>query len=205
MNRSILCGLTSFAMLVGVALFSSGTPTAEARHGCGGGLFGGHHGSKVCAGGARGGLFSGLHRRGGCGGKLFGHHRGRSHGCGGYVSSSNSHCNTGHYVAKQPQACCPEPVVQQQNCCPQPTDCCAPSGYQSSGYHNGGYSSGGMTPGSGCVGCDDGQVYGQGGYSAGYGSQPQYSGQPQHGAQQYGGQSQGGQPQGGQGQYDDFL
>jgi len=195
MNRSILCGLTSFAMLVGVSLFSSGTPTAEARHGCGGGLFGGHHRTQVCSGGARGGLFKG--QRGGCGGKLFGHHRGRSNSCGGYVSSSNACCDTGSYVVHQPQSYCPQPVVQQSCCAPQ-TACCGSSGYQTSSYP-----SGGMAPGSGCVGCDGGQVYSQDGYSAGYGSQPQHGGQPQ-GWQPQGGQHQGGQYQGGQEQYDEI-
>lgn len=196
MNRSILCGLASFAMLVGVAMFSSNTPTAEARHGCGGGLFGGHHGSKVCSGGGRGGLFSGLHRRGGCGGGLFGHHRARKHHCGGYVSTSNGCYNTTRHYVAQPQNCCPQPAVQQQACCPQPTDCCSPNGYQSGSYHSGGYQQGGIVPGSGCVGCESGQTYGQPSYSAGYGN-PQYGGQPQSGAQPY----QGGQPQGDQGQY----
>lgn len=172
MNRSILCGLTSFAMLVGVAMFSSSTPTAEARHGCGGGLFGGHHGSKVCSGGGRGGLFSGHHRRS-CGGGLFSHHRARNQHCGGYVSTSN-HCYTNNHYVAQPQACCAQPVVQQSSCCSQPTDCCASNGYQSTSYH-----SGSIAPGSGCVGCDSSPSYGQG-HSAGYSDQ-HYGGQPQGG------------------------
>lgn len=182
MSRSVLCGVASFAMLVGVAMFSSHAPTAEAGHGCGGGLFGGHHRAQVCAGGsARGGFFARHHRRS-CGGGLFSHHR-RGGSCAGYVSHQ-SYCPPKCQPACPPKPkCCPQP---KQDCCPTTTHYSGHHSGHHSGYYNAPQYSGGISAGSGCVGCEPGAV-GQGSYEAHYGGQEVYGGQPQYhsGGQQH--------------------
>lgn len=190
MNRIVFSGIAAFALLIGAGLAFTES-SAQAGHGCGGGLFSGHH-RGGCGGG---GLFSGHHRNRGCGGGHQAHH-GRS-GCGGgLLARLHARHNRNNCCAPEPTCCAPapapvccEPTPAPAPCCePTPTDCCGSAGYAQPVQ---GYSQGYAQPG--CAACAGGEVIvDSGAGQAVQGAPVAPPAPPQQDGGQQGGQQQGG-------------
>lgn len=179
MNRTVLTGIAAFALLIGAGLALTES-SAQAGHGCGGGLFSGHHRGGACGGACGGGgLFSRLHANRGCAGArgcagVERSHHARS-GCGGgllaRLRARHNSC-----AAPAPTCCAPAPAPVA--CCPAPApaaDCCPSTG---TGYA--------QPACDACVGgeviMDSGAV--QGGQAGAPPAPPQEDGGQQHGGQQ---------------------